>query len=521
MKRFGRMQCGGLVAAVAFCGMATAADGPTPVPKSTALPMKANLEHGPYYYYPTLVFLNESRNLTPVDLAKHAYTEDEYLVSGNANVYDWAADGALAVKTANAPYTTRILVRHPADPAKFSGTVVVEIMNAARQWDWSMMWGYLSPQILEHGDAWVGVTMPGAIPGLHKFDNIRYSAVSFANPAPGACPTASPDREDGLKWDMLSQVGAALKSDGPAKPLAGFHVEYLYMTTQGGDVVTYINAIHPHAKLASGKPVYDGFLVKSPSGPGRINQCAAPVAKSDPRYVIHNAGVPVIAVASQSEVVAGLGARRPDSDEPGDRFRLYEIAGAMHLDIYPYQAFPSFGDQAAAGNAQGTPEWPFGVRCTPEIQLNESPLLSYIFHSTLANLDQWVRKGTAPPKAERVQVKDADSDDPSVVLDQHGNGLGGVRSFYVDLPVATYYMSSPGPGVCREMGHTAAFDWGKLDSTYGSYKNYSNKVMQSVDRSLKERWLTDYDARKVKAELKVRTEPVVAPAGARGAAGSR
>jgi len=147
------------------------------------------------------------------------------------------------------------------------------------------------------------------------------------------------------------------------------------------------------------------------------------------------------------------------------------------------------------------------VRCTPEIQLNETPLLDYSFHAALANLDQWVRKGVAPPKANRVQIKDQDTDHPSVVLDAHGNGVGGVRTFFVDLPAATYNMSSPGPGVCAEMGRTVAFDWARLETLYGSYKSYANKVAQSVDRSVKERWFTEPDGRKIKAELKVKAEP--------------
>jgi Alpha/beta hydrolase domain len=505
-----------LFVGLAIASQAPAADAPVPVPTSIPLAMTTNTVHGPYADYPADPFLKSSRLLAPLDLPKLGYTEDEYLISGKANVYDWAADGALTVKTADAPYTTRILVRHPSDPAKFSGAVVVEIMNAARTWDWSIMWGYLWPQIVEHGDAWVGVTMPGGVPGLEKYDHVRYGRVSFRNPAPGACADGTPMREteDGLKWDMLSQVAAALKSDAASRPLAGFKVEYAYLTTQGADVVTYLSAISSHAKLANGKPAYDGYLVKDIGGPGRINQCATPPAKSDPRYVIRNAGVPVITVQPQSGVLGGLAARRPDSDVAGDRYRLYEIAGAEHLDIYPYQAFPNFIDQTVAGNAQGTPEWPFGVRCTPEIQLNETPLLDYSFHSALANLDAWVRKGVAPPKANRVQVKDEDTDHPSVVLDAHGNGVGGVRTFFVDLPAATYFMSSPGPGVCAEMGRTVAFDWARLEALYGNYKNYANKVTQSVDRSVKERWFTDYDARKVKEELKVKTEPGIATAGA-------
>ncbi|HJT86454.1 MAG TPA: alpha/beta hydrolase domain-containing protein, partial [Bryobacteraceae bacterium] len=70
-----------------------------------------------------------------------------------------------------------------------------------------------------------------------------------------------------------------------------------------------------------------------------------------------------------------------------------------------------------------------------------------------------------------------------------------------------------GAGVCAEFGHTAAFDWGRLDSLYGSYKSYANKVSQSVDRSLKERWLTEADARRIKAELKVKTAPPVVSSG--------
>ena len=45
------------------------------------------------------------------------------------------ADGAVSVKTPNAPYTTRILVRRPT--SGFSGTVVVELLFPARRFDWS------------------------------------------------------------------------------------------------------------------------------------------------------------------------------------------------------------------------------------------------------------------------------------------------------------------------------------------------------------------------------------------------
>src|SRR5688572_21858076 len=74
---------------------------------------------------------------TLVDLPKLGYVEEEFFVSGRANVYDWAADGRLSVKTPNAPYTTRILLRRPAAPARFSGNVIIEIANSARRFDFN------------------------------------------------------------------------------------------------------------------------------------------------------------------------------------------------------------------------------------------------------------------------------------------------------------------------------------------------------------------------------------------------
>ena len=53
--------------------------------------------------------------------------------------------------------------------------------------------------------------------------------------------------------------------------------------------------------------------------------------------------------------------RRDDSDAPADRYRLYEVAGAGHIDSFAYLGFPTMADQEKAGNAQGTPEWPFNA----------------------------------------------------------------------------------------------------------------------------------------------------------------
>jgi hypothetical protein len=299
---------------------------------------------------------------------------------------------------------------------------------------------------------------------------------------------------------MLSQVGTLLKSSAVGQPLSGFRVQALYLTTQGGDLTTYVNAFQSRARLESGKPVYDGYIAKSPNNAARINQCAAAPAPGDPRQAIKNAGVPVIAVAAQGEVLATYGARRPDSDDPIDRYRLYEVAGAGHIDKSAYFGFPSMADQTAAGNAQGTVEWPFAAPCEPAIPLIDTPIMGLAFNAAFANLDRWVRLGVPAPRAARLDVKDGGTPQAGIVTDQFGHGVGGLRTPYIEVPAASYATNSPGPGNCREMGHKAAFDVSRMTTLYGNNRSYTAKVAQTVDRLAKEHWLTEGDARRVKAE---------------------
>ena len=80
----------------------------TPVPKVNGpIPVTADS-------YP---FLAANRTTPSFDLSKVAYVEEEFLVTGTANVYEWVQDGTVNVKMLNAPYGTRILVRRPRDAA--------------------------------------------------------------------------------------------------------------------------------------------------------------------------------------------------------------------------------------------------------------------------------------------------------------------------------------------------------------------------------------------------------------------
>src|SRR5581483_9957053 len=96
-------------------------------------------------------------------LGRVGYVQREYVASGTATSY--RDDGTLTrdgrwtfAPDGQAPYRTRVLVRYPADPARFSGTVVVEWLNVSGGVDADPEWATLHEELIRQGDAWVGVS---------------------------------------------------------------------------------------------------------------------------------------------------------------------------------------------------------------------------------------------------------------------------------------------------------------------------------------------------------------------------
>jgi Alpha/beta hydrolase domain len=242
-------------------GPSRVASREVPIPKITG-PIPVTRDSYP--------FTSAYHAVEPLDLGKLGYLEKEYFVSGRANVYDYANNGGLKVRVAGAPYTTRILVRYPSDPRKFSGNVIVELLNPSDKYDADLAWDLTRNHLIENGDAYVGITSkPIAAEFLKRFEPKRYAALSWANPLPAdqTCKSpgpallpghSSPRTEDGLIWDIVTQVGALLKSKSPANPLANLHVHYLYQTAYsqtGAYVGTYIADFQPHALMPDGRPI--------------------------------------------------------------------------------------------------------------------------------------------------------------------------------------------------------------------------------------------------------------------------
>lgn len=117
------------------------------------------------------------------------------------------------------------------------------------------------------------------------------------------------------------------------------------------------------------------------------------------------------------------------------------------------------------------------------------------FNALFENLDLWVRKDIAPPRAERIEVVGGQP-----VKDQFGNLVGGLRSPYVDVPTSTWNGSSTGASFCFIAGHEIPFDSALLNQLYPTHGSYVTKIGESVRQLEAQRFLTKRDAQAITAE---------------------
>lgn len=480
-----------------------AAEGPIPVTSSS------------------MPFNSAARQVTPIDLHKYGYCEEEYFLSGKANVYKWDQPGPAEIRMPAGPYTNRTMVRKPTDPNKFSGNVFLEVLNSTSTYDSQPLWYACHDKFLRDGDIYVGITSkPIAIKALKKYNPIRYAPLSWDNPLPpeqrGNNPGdymplgiagSFPETEDGLIWDIVSQTGALLKSDSSANPLNGYGVEKIYAigASQSANLLTtYINAIQTVAVMPDGKPIFDGFLLTVGAYPLPINQDAPIVLPpGDSRVVIRNCRVPVIRFMSQSDFRSMgpwpfLSARREDSDALTDRFRLYEVPGAAHTNYYTVDF--------RSGPAELTP-LDIEIPHKPDYYPNDFPS-HYLFMGALVNLDRWVREGTPPPRAARIQIderitqKDQFGNEvPAILKDGYGNATGGLRTPYLDIPIATYtaYTDADCLG-----GKLLYFQDDLEKQLYQSHEYYFRLFSAKVDEMVESGWIMAVDGERMKQKQELK-----------------
>ena len=362
-----------------------------------------------------------------IDLAVLGFEEQEFLLAGTATSFELLGergkDGKwVAAPSADADFCTRILVRRPADPQVFSGTVVVEWNNVSAGIDASPDWALLHRHLAAAGHAWVGVSAQkvgidggGFVDGLHL-------------------KLLAPDRYDMLvhpgdawSFDLFSQVGRLLRDTNANGVLGGLEPEHILAVGESQSaacLVTYINAIDPIAR------VFDGFLVHGRPGTGvtldgtfvpssaRLSEMSDVVQaiSDDGECIRDDVRVPVLVLQSETDVVV-LGGGRADQPDT-DAVRIWEIAGAAHADTYILNA--SRHDDGRLDPARladllrPTSDLFIGHTATP---INAGPQQHYVGQAALSHLVHWVADGTLPPHAARLDRGAAGS---AFRLDQQG-----------------------------------------------------------------------------------------------------
>lgn len=428
----------------------------------------------------------------PMDLEKYGYLEEEYIVSGYANVYEYHDVGMYPkIRLKNGAYATRILIRRPKNPDIQSGFAILEPFNYADAERAFAGWGYCGEYMMSRGDIWVGMTIKqSAIEHLKTFDRERYGTLGFKNPVPkekrrkGATVMGretlenADEYENGLAYDAMSQVAALLKSKVKDNPLYGDGLEktaaeyVIGMAASGCDLSLYVAALQPFSILQDGKPCFDGFHIHMTGYPGIISNGETRFRADDDRCKLM-ANVPIVWTQTMGDMRGGgvhpsysYMYRWPDSDLPGRQHRQYEIAGAalgMNWDM----AFAPCEDDLEKSGFE---------RKKYDLESDDEEIpFHYIIRAVLDALKKWIKDKIPAPKSAYLSMK-GEYPDADFVYDEHGNPVGGVRSPYVDVPTKTYTWIDD----FSVHNKITPFSEEKLKELYLTHEEYLKQVIHSV-----------------------------------------
>lgn len=414
------------------------------------------------------------------DVGRVGYVAEEFFISGTASSFTSAAelgpDGRWNVTPSGTDdFTTRIVALTPAEQARFNGTVLVEWLNVSGGIDAPAVWMMAHREIVRAGYAYVavsaqrvgvegGANLMGMDMSLKSQDPDRYAALRH----PG----------DSYSYDIFSQAGRLVRDgqrNGVLRKLSSEHVVAVGESQSALFLTTYINAVDPLAQ------VYDGFLVHSRFGP------AAPLDGGSIFDVLESGTsravrfrpdlrVPLLTIITETDLFGGPrqgyhNARQPDTQ----RLRVWEIAGAAHADNYTIQVAPIDTGAAALADivAAYTP--------TNELMgqqlghyINFAPQHHYVLQAALSQLCHWIRTGQPAPAASPIEL--SDDQPPQPVVDANGLVRGGVRTPWVDVPIAR--TSGVGSG---ESTMSAIFGSGELFDTAALRRLYPGGVADYLE----------------------------------------
>jgi hypothetical protein len=506
-----------------------------PLPTVTEIPPGTGLHGNPYAGAPTEPIIP----IAPyIDFEAVGYVEREFKMSGGAKVYrqsgTWGSNGrwGVSVSQTDVPYTTRLLVRYPTDPADFNGTVVIEWTNITTGGDQDPVWSLTYEELLREGYAYIAVTpQASAMEFLNTWDPVRYAGLGSSN--------------DGQSYDIFTQAARVAREN--SEVLGGLTVDNVIGIGDSQSafrVVTYANAIQPVTgafdglmpigRAGPGAPIGNGMILTSPLGAQIRTDSTARVLQ-------------IITEGDIIELEAGF-ARQSDNSY----LRTWEVPGAAHIDgheaTYELAILArDVPDVPVPECVFGTPIEGTGTDLDGINQVNDMPLYEVV-SGAVAAMHNWLTQGVAPAHSPQITTYKwyywwfpplyVDI----VQRDQHGNARGGIRLPEIVAPTQFYspintvdptddiygMMTNPlelitevwdllivmtqtariddpetrAAGLCLLSGFFLEFDSAKLHSLYASHADYVAQYTAAAQAVRNAGFITqaDYEASIARAQ---------------------
>lgn len=439
-----------------------------------------------------------------------AYLEEEFFIEGESTLFNYANDPPLGPTDLVAiqedvPYKTRIIVRRPVDVRRFKGTVVVEWWNSTAGFDTAPSWDPSAEYFAREGIIYVGVT--NSTTSL-AFLNTGCRLLGFLPPSCGTRYASLSLPENGLAFEMMSQIATLLTSADPSNPIpADYPVKRLYHvgeSQQAGSLVTYASAFHLDG-------VNDGYFIQSGINARSINfgpRCGAtgspafpdctPRLASGDGLVRTDLPVPVYQLVTQTDFET-LGFNVFGRQADTNTYRYYEVAGGAHstvhkdIEIIPAGVFgpvPILLEDLCANEINTTADGPVFVK--------------HVINALWDQMEKQVRYRRQAPAGVVM-------DEIAGVLerDAFDNVKGGVRLPSMEAPVATYVSTNAadsnlppqlqgiGNLACRLSGSVFAFSDETLNTLYPHRHSYFFDVWKSVIRLRQQGLLLAPDALRI------------------------
>lgn len=437
---------------------------------------------------------------TMFDLRPLGYQSREYFIEGVAHSYlpvgELTSDGQWeAQENEAAGYLTRIVVKRPIKPEDFNGTVVVEWNNVSGNTDAPAEWSAAHTEFIREGYAWVGVSAQRKgidnVGNVSLLDNFNAS-LKAVNPArynklvhPG----------DSFSYGMFHQIAQQIRHPDGQDYLDGLHIERMIAAGESQSAARMITYINLFGKTEG---LFDGFFVHSRFG------SSAPLSESP-----QPASVPPSIVRIREDLYKPVMLLQTETDQfvdsflPGNAyenrqadtefFRLWEVAGTAHADTYNTLGLFDRGTSSYYAELISQ-SYAIPLIASCDSPVNGNPAHHFTVNAAFHALSEWLRTGVAPAIADRLEVEGMP---PRYAVDAFGNTRGGIRSAYVDAPLATFGGIGSGKKICMIFGTMNKFSTEQLAAIYSSREDYLARVQQSIEQALAKEFLRPADAEKI------------------------